>query len=119
MSKRNLVVIPRDRLEKVLDDAVRRGRMTRDDAQQLLTEHPAEASHAFVPLTEIEIDLLDKAAEAGEIRAGLPHARVGGVMLQAIMFNAFATTIGGVPVQDGDADPADELWDLWLHGIGK
>ena len=88
-------------------------------AQQLLTEHPAEASHAFVPLTDIVVDLLDRAAVAGEIRSGLTHARVAGVMLQAIMFNAFATTIGGVPVQDGDDDPADELWDLWVKRIGK
>jgi hypothetical protein len=40
-------------------------------------------------------------------------------MLQAIMFNAFATTIGGVPVQSGDVDPAEELWDLLVHGIQK
>ena len=38
MSKRNVVVISRERLEGVLDDAVRRGRMTRDDAQQMLTD---------------------------------------------------------------------------------
>jgi AcrR family transcriptional regulator len=86
-------------------------------AQQLLTEHPAEASHAFVPLTEIVVDLLDKAAAAGEIRTGLPHQRIAGVMLQATMFNAFAATIGGVPVQTDGADPALELWDLLLHGI--
>jgi hypothetical protein len=38
VSKRNVVVISRERLQEVLDDAVRRGRMTRDDAQQLLTD---------------------------------------------------------------------------------
>jgi polyhydroxyalkanoate synthesis regulator phasin len=38
MAKRNMVVISRERLQEVLDDAVRRGRMTRDDASQLLTD---------------------------------------------------------------------------------
>jgi AcrR family transcriptional regulator len=86
-------------------------------AQQLLTERPQEASHAFIPLTEIVVGLLDRAAAAGDIRSGLPHARIAGVMLQATMFNAFAATIGGVPVQAGDVDPAEELWELLLHGI--
>ncbi len=38
MAKRNVVMISRERLQEVLDDAVRRGRMTRDDATQLLTD---------------------------------------------------------------------------------
>lgn len=88
-------------------------------AQQLLTEHPVEASHAFNPLTEIVVGLLDQAAAAGEIRNGLPHARIAGVMLQATMFNAFAATIGGVPIQSASADPAEELWDLLFNGIGR
>ncbi|HEX3705814.1 MAG TPA: TetR/AcrR family transcriptional regulator [Mycobacteriales bacterium] len=88
-------------------------------AQQLLTEHPQEASHAFVPVTEIVVDLLDRAAAAGQIRSGLRHARIAGVVLQAIMFNAFAATIGGVPVQAGEVDPAEELWDLLVNGIRK
>ena len=31
------------------------------------------------------------------------------------MFNAFSMTIGGVSASAGD--PAEELWDLVLHGI--
>jgi polyhydroxyalkanoate synthesis regulator phasin len=34
----DVVVLTRDRLQEVLDDAVDRGRMTRDDATLLLTE---------------------------------------------------------------------------------
>ena len=34
----DVVVLTRDRLQEVLDDAVARGRMTRDDATLLLTE---------------------------------------------------------------------------------
>ena len=34
------------------------------------------------------------------------------------MFNAFSTTIGGAP-DPREGDPAEELWDLVLHGIGS
>jgi AcrR family transcriptional regulator len=88
-------------------------------AQQLLTEHSAEASHAFAPLTDILVGLLDNAAASGAIRRGLDHSRVAGVVLQAIMFNAFATTISGVPVQPKDGDPAEQLWDLFLRGLAN
>jgi AcrR family transcriptional regulator len=83
-------------------------------AQQLLTEHPKEAALAFGPLiTQLE-QILRDAAAAGALREGLDHRRIAGVLLQAIMFNAFATTISGIPVGDG-GDEA--LWDLALHGI--
>ena len=36
------------------------------------------------------------------------------MLLQAIMFNAFASTISGTSVREGSAD---DLWDLVLHGI--
>jgi AcrR family transcriptional regulator len=87
-------------------------------SQQLLTEHPTEASHAFLPLTEMVVELLDQAADGGAIRTGLEHRRVAGIILQAVMFNAFAATIGGVSVQPKTGDPAEELWDLLTSGMG-
>src|SRR5580700_3685028 len=87
-------------------------------AQQLLTEHPKEAARAFVPLVSLYVELLDKAAAAGRVRSGLSHRRIAGVVLQAIMFNAFSTTIGGAPtVAAGATDPAEELWEVLVHGI--
>jgi AcrR family transcriptional regulator len=86
-------------------------------AQQLLTEHPKEASRAFTPLVTILVDLLDDAAAAGSIRAGLNHRRIAGVVLQAVMFNAFAATISASSVRPQDGDPAEEAWGLILHGI--
>jgi AcrR family transcriptional regulator len=86
--------------------------------QQLLTEHPKEASVAFVPVVALFEQLLDEAAEAGVIRSGLHHRRVAGVVLQAIMFNAFAATISGSSLRTGGHDDAEELWDLVMHGIG-
>jgi AcrR family transcriptional regulator len=88
-----------------------------DFAQRLLTEHPAEAARAFAPMVALFNRLLDDATEAGAIRPGLRTGFLTGTMLEAIMFNAFSTTIAGVSVRKGE-DPAEELWDLLINGIG-
>ncbi len=87
-----------------------------DFAQQLLTDHPKEASHAFVPLVDLFTGLLDDAAKAKQIRSGLDHKRLSGVILEAVMFNAFAATISGTKVREDGAGL--ELWGLILNGIG-
>jgi AcrR family transcriptional regulator len=87
-------------------------------AQQLLTSHPDEAARAFTPLVTLLTELLDEAASGGVIRSGLQHARIAGVVLQAIMFNAFATTISGLAGRQPGPVAAEELWDLIFHGIG-
>jgi AcrR family transcriptional regulator len=86
-------------------------------AQQLLTEHPEEAARAFVPLLSLLEELLDEAASAGLTRPGLSHSQIGGVVLQAIMFNAFASTISGSYTRSDENASAEGLWDLLLHGI--
>ena len=85
-------------------------------AQQLLTEHPKEASRAFVPVVSLLEEILDDAAAAGVIRSDVNNRRIAGVVLQAVMFNAFATTISGT--SRGEGDPAEELWTLLLRGLG-
>ena len=50
---------------------------------------------------------------AGVLRSNLDHRRLAGVLLNEIMFNAFAATISGTSVRKD----ADDLWDLVLHGI--
>jgi AcrR family transcriptional regulator len=86
-------------------------------AQQLLTAHPAEAARVFVPLVGLFQETLDAAAEAGAIRASLDRRRTAGVVLEAIMFNAFSATIAGAPLQPDADDAAEELWDLLFHGL--
>jgi AcrR family transcriptional regulator len=88
-----------------------------DFAQQLLTRHPAEAARAFAPLVSVYRELLDEAAAAGEIRAGLDHRRITGVVLQAVMFNAFADTISASTIGEPESS-AEQLWELLLHGLG-
>ena len=90
-----------------------------DFAQQLLTAHPKEASRAFVPVVTLFEELLAGAEGAGAIRPDLNHRRMVGVVLQTIMFNAFATTISGSSARSERDDPAEALWDVLLHGIGS
>ena len=85
--------------------------------QRLLTEHPKEASRAFMPVVALFVRLLDEAAEAGVTRAGLQTRSVAGVALQAIMFNAFAATISGSSIRPDGHEAAEEFWDLFIHGI--
>jgi AcrR family transcriptional regulator len=87
-------------------------------AQQLLTEHPDVAAQAYRPLVSLLEQVLDDAAAAGGIRAGLDHHRTVGVVFQTISFHAFSKTISGSPVRADEDDAAEELWDLLVHGIG-
>jgi AcrR family transcriptional regulator len=86
-----------------------------DFAQKLLTGYPTEAAAAFAPLVSLFGEVLDDAAAAGAVRPGLRNGPIAGIVLEAIMFNAFSMTIGGVSA--GTGDPAEELWDLVLHGV--
>jgi AcrR family transcriptional regulator len=88
-------------------------------AQHLLTSQPGKAARAFVPLVLLFEELLAEAEEAGYVRAGLSRRRTAAVVLEAIMFNAFSTTIGGLSAETNGGDPAEELWDLIFHGIGS
>ncbi len=85
--------------------------------QQLLTDHPKEAARAFGPVVSLFEELLDEAAAAGAIRSGLHHRHLAGVMLQAIMFNAFAATISSSSLKPDGHDAAEELWDFLFNGI--
>lgn len=85
-------------------------------AQQLLTDHPKEAARAFTPIVALFREVLDGAAAAGALRPGLRHDRVAGVVLEAVMFNAFSATISGASLRSSD-EAAEELWELLFHGI--
>jgi AcrR family transcriptional regulator len=89
-----------------------------DFAQQLLTSHPAEAAQAFAPLVALFGEVLDEAAAAGVVRPDLRRSAVSGMVLEAIMFNAFSAAISGMSVWADGADAGEELWDLILHGVG-
>jgi len=88
-------------------------------AQQLLTAQPKEAARAFAPLVSLFREVLDQASAAGVVRSDLRHERVAGVVLEAIMFNAFSATIGGTTTQTNGDDRPEQLWQLLFLGIGS
>lgn len=94
------------------------GRVMVEFAQKLLTSHPADAARVFSPLVALFEGLLDEAAAAGALRTGIDHRSVAGTVLEVVMFNAFAATIGGAPLKPDATAAAEELWDLVFHGIG-
>ena len=85
-------------------------------AQQLMTANPQEATRAFSPIVSLFDEVLGDAVAGGVVRGDLSRRRVDGIVLEAIMFNAFSTTISG-SASERDGDPAEELWELILHGI--
>jgi AcrR family transcriptional regulator len=85
-------------------------------AQQLLTDHPKEASRAFTPLVELFETIIAEAVDAGVIRANPSSRRVAGFVLQSVMFNAFVTTISGSWRAESD-DFAEEMWELLYNGL--
>jgi AcrR family transcriptional regulator len=88
-------------------------------AQQLMTTRPAEATRVYAPIVSLFEDVLEDAMETGVVRGELSRRRLAGVILEAVMFNAFSTTISGSSAERDGRDPAEELWDLVLHGIGS
>jgi AcrR family transcriptional regulator len=87
-------------------------------AQQLMTASSLEATRAFAPLVALFSEVLDDVATAGAVRSDLHRDRIVGILLEMIMFNSFSSTIGGSMDGSADSEPAEELWDLILHGIG-
>lgn len=87
-------------------------------AQQLLTGYPNEAARAFTPIVTLFREVLADAVKAGVVRKDLRQDQVAGVVLQEVMFNAFSSTISGASMRAGDADAAEDLWDLIFYGIG-
>ena len=88
-------------------------------AQQLMTANPEEATRAFAPLVSLFDEVLGDAVASGVVRADVSRRRIDGVVLEAIMFHPFSTTIGGSANEADRGDPAEELWELILHGIAK
>jgi AcrR family transcriptional regulator len=86
-------------------------------AQQLMTANPQEATRAYAPIVSLFDEVLGDAVAAGAVRDDLSRRRVDGIVLEAIMFNAFSATISGSAPERDSGDPAEELWELIFHGI--
>jgi AcrR family transcriptional regulator len=119
---------PLDRLRRFVAEYQRLCRATREHApepvvaapavaefaHQLMTDHPREASAAFLPLVSLLVELLDDAERAGAIHTTVEHRWLAGVLLQTVMFNSLAPTISGPA---GPEDEGAALWDLLFLGL--
>ncbi len=86
-------------------------------AQHLMTAGAEDATRAFAPLVSLFTEVFDEAVAAGAVRRDLNRQRVAGILLEMIMFNSFASTIGGLGAEPARGEPAEELWDVILNGI--
>jgi AcrR family transcriptional regulator len=80
----------------------------------LLGTDAARATGTIAPLFDLMLELVADAREASEIRAD--HlSRSAALVLQTVMFNAFATPIEGD--EAAHRELAEEMWQFCLHGI--
>lgn len=80
----------------------------------LLGSDPARATHTTAPLFELILELLVDACDAGVVRS--EHVtRSAALLLQTVMFNAFATSIEGD--EAAHREHAEQMWQFCLHGI--
>ena len=94
-------------------------RSVRQIAPGVYTRFGDRDARAFEPVVSLLERLLDDATAAAALRSGLSTRSVAGVTLQAIMFNAFAATISGTPIGPDGNEEAEQLWFLFIHGIGS
>ena len=86
-------------------------------AQQLLTDHPKEASRAFVPLVELLEGLLDDAVAAGDIQSGLATAASPACCCRRSCSTPSRPRSAAPRCAATPGDSAEELWGLVLGGI--
>lgn len=84
-----------------------------DFAPRLLVSHPVEVKVAHAPLLALFTELLEAAAGAGTLRAGLDPHRMAAMTMQTVMI--VAQSSGG----DGAGTPicAPDVWEFVAHGF--
>ena len=86
-------------------------------AQQLLTAHPTDAARAYIPLVTLFDEVIGEAIDAGVVRTDVDRASISGVVVEAISFNIFSSTIAGTLGRQDRNAAAEELWRLLFHGL--
>jgi len=86
-----------------------------DFAPRLLVSHPSEVNIAHAPLLALLTELMEAAAAAGELRAGINPKRMAAMTMQTVMFVSQHSGDG----EDGAGHPitAEEVWDFCSHGF--
>jgi AcrR family transcriptional regulator len=86
-----------------------------DFAPRLLVSHPAEVKIAYTPLLALLTELIEQAADAGELREGINPKRMAAMTMQTVTF--VAQSGGGSDDATSYPITAEELWDFCAHGI--
>lgn len=88
-----------------------------DFAPQLLLTHPAEVKIAHAPLLLLFTELMESAAEAGELRADANPKRTASMTMQTVMF--IAQSSGGVEVGAAQPISSEEVWQFCATGFAS
>jgi AcrR family transcriptional regulator len=96
------------------DPTARRPLFT-DFAPRLLVSHPAEVKIAYTPLLALLSELIEGAAEAGQLRAEINPKRMAAMTMQTVTF--VAQSGGGSDDATTHPITADEVWDFCAHGL--
>ena len=96
------------------DPTARRPLFT-DFAPRLLVSHPAEVKIAYTPLLALLSELIEEAAEAGQLRAEINPKRMAAMTMQTVTF--VAQSGGGSDDATTHPITADEVWDFCAHGL--
>lgn len=85
-----------------------------DFAPRLRVSHPCEVEVAHGPLVALMTELVEDAAQAGNLRAGLSPKRMAAITMQTVM--NVAQSSGS---QEGPEKPlsADDMWEFVFHGF--
>jgi len=86
-----------------------------DFAARLLVSHPAEVKIAYTPLLALLSELIEEAAEAGQLRAEINPKRMAAMTMQTVTF--VAQSGGGSDDATTHPITADEVWDFCAHGL--
>ena len=85
-----------------------------DFAPQLLLTHPAEVKIAHAPLLALFTELMELAAEAGELRSDANPKRTASMVMQTVMFIAQSSGATDAAIQPISAE---EVWRFCLQGF--
>lgn len=96
------------------DPAAQRPLFT-DFASQLLVSHPVQVKVAHAPLVSLFAELLEEAAEAGELRESVNPRRMAAIVMQTVMFNA--QSAGSADEQTQHPITPTETWSFCAHGF--
>jgi AcrR family transcriptional regulator len=88
-----------------------------DFAPQLLLTHPAEVKIAHAPLLLLFTELMESAAEAGELRADANPKRTASMTMQTVMF--IAQSSGGVDAGSVQPISSEEVWQFCATGFAS